>query len=166
VTVPKLILADYMDSPESKRFVSLHGFYAVTYPATWIQETDEHGHYLLYNQSGGSGVTRFITLDNEYTGEDSEKQALLELFNQNQSANPQLLAINNKRFLHYVKDHDLNGAMYTVYYWVSAYANKVLLIAYTVQQGMKEMPVSVEERAVMEQILADIEFLNDTASHG
>lgn len=155
-----------MQHQDTKRFVSLHGFYAVTHPATWIQETDEHGHYLLYNQSGGSGVTRFITLDNEFPEPDAEKRALEELFNQNKAANPQLLVVNDKRFVYYVLDHSLNGAMYTVYYWATAYANKVLLIAYTVQQGMKEMQTSIDERSEIERMLPLIEFLNDTASHG
>ncbi len=153
--------------PQTRRFVSLHGFYAVNYPINWMQETDEHGHYLLYNQSGGTGVTRFMTLDNEFFGEaDAEKRALEELFNQNKETNPQLLAVNDMRYIHYVKDHDINGFIYTVYYWATAYADKVLLIAYTVQQSMKEMPMSIEERADIERMLARIEFLHNTASHG
>jgi hypothetical protein len=156
-----------MQQPNTtQRFVSLHGFFAVEYPTTWKQETDEHGQYIFYNQSGGSGVTRLIVLDNEYKGENAAAEALEELYNQNKDFSPELLVVGKNRFIHYIKNHDLNGSVFTVYYWASAYADKVLLIAYTVQESMKEMQTSVDERGVVEEMVAKIEFLHETAKHG
>ena len=88
------------------------------------------------------------------------------MFNQNKECNPQLLAVGKNRFIHYVKNHDLNGTIFTVYYWASAYVDKILLVAYTVQENMKEMQTSVDERAVVEEMVAKIEFLHETAKHG
>ena len=153
-------------NPETQRFVSLYGFFAVEYPKNWKQETDEHGQYIFSNPSGGSGVTRIIILDNEYTGEDAVKRMLEEIYNQNKQFNPSLMAAKRGTFVHYVKDHEVNGAVFTVYYWASAYADKIILFAYTVQEGMKEMETSIQERTVVENMVGSIEFLHDTASHG
>lgn len=152
--------------PETQRFVSLYGFFAIEYPKKWKQETDEHGQYIFSNDSGGSGVTRIIVLDNEYTGENAAKQALEEIFNQNKTFNPTLMATKQGTFVHYIKDHDINGSVFTVYYWASAYADKIILFAYTVQEGMKEMETSKQERVDVENMVGSIEFLHDTASHG
>jgi hypothetical protein len=157
-----------MTPPENQyqRFVSLHGFFAVSYPPTWKQETDEHGHYIFYNQSGGSGVTRLIVLENEYKGPEAVKEALAELYDQNKAAKPELLAVGKNRFIRYTKEHEINGTLFTVSYWATAYGDKVLLIAYTVQQAMTGMPTSIDERMIVEQMVSTLEFLHDTAKHG
>jgi hypothetical protein len=152
--------------PETQRFVSLYGFFAIEYPKKWKQETDEHGQYIFSNESGGSGVTRIIVLDNEYAGENAAKQALEEIFNQNKAFNPTLMATKHGTFVHYIKDHDINGSVFTVYYWASAYADKIILFAYTVQEGMKEMETSIQERVDVENMVGSIEFLHTTAKHG
>jgi hypothetical protein len=151
---------------ETQRFVSLYGFFAVEYPKKWKQETDEHGQYIFSNESGGSGVTRIILLDNELTGADAPKLALEEIFNQNKPFSPTLMATKQGTFVHYIKDHDINGSVFTVYYWASAYVDKIILFAYTVQASMKEMDTSVQERVDVENMIGSIEFLHDTASHG
>jgi hypothetical protein len=151
---------------QTQRFVSLHGFFAVEYPKTWSQETDEHGQYIFSNESGGSGVTRIIVLDNEFKGENAAKEAIQEIYNQNRSFSPSLMAAPNGTFVHYIKDHSINGSTFTVYYWASAYADKIILIAYTVQANMKEMDTSIKERADVESLVGSIAFLHQTAKQG
>lgn len=150
----------------TQRFVSLHGFFAVEYPQLWIQETDEHGQYLFYNPNGGSGVARIIVLDNEFSGDDADVKLLEELYKQHADFNPQVLVASNNRFVHYNKVHDVNGTPFTVSYWVTAKADKVVLITFTVQTSMKDMDIPLEERTRIEEMVAAFKFLHDTAKHG
>jgi hypothetical protein len=154
------------ESNETQRFVSLHGFFAIEYPSSWHQETDEHGQYIFSNESGGSGVTRIILLENEFKGANAAKEAIGEIFNQNRNFRPTLMAAPKTTFVHYVKDHTVNGSVFSVYYWATAYLDKILLIAYTVQASMKEMETSVSERTAVEAMVGSMEFLHNTANHG
>jgi Domain of unknown function (DUF3805) len=155
-----------MQTPNQQRFVSLFGFFAVRYPTSWKQETDEAGHYLFFNEAGGSGVLRVMVLENEYKGESADIKILEELYNQNKPFNPEILAVGANRFVYFVKEHDVNGQQFTVYYWATAKAEKLVLFAFTVQTAMKDMPVPVEEKQTVEQIVASLEWMHDTAQHG
>ncbi len=150
----------------TERFVSLYGFFAINYPKLWKQETDDAGHYIFSNEMGGSGVTRIIVLDNEYQGDDAAKKLLEEVYHQNQSFNPSLLAAGKNRFVYFVKEHDVNGNNFTVYYWVTAYADKAVLITFTIQTSMKEMDTPMAEKAEVEAMVASLEFMHDAVKHG
>lgn len=149
----------------TQRFVSLHGFFAVEYPQTWTQETDEHGQYIFFNPNGGSGVGRIIMLDNEFSGQDADVKLLEEVYNQHRDFNPQLLAVNAYRFIHYKKIHDVNGSNFTVSYWVTATRYKVILITYTVQTSMKDMEVALQEIEVMIQMVTSFTWMRENAVH-
>jgi hypothetical protein len=155
-------------SPDAatERFVSLYGFFAFAYPRHWTQEVDASGQYVFSNDSGGSGVLRVIVLDNEFEGEDAAKKMLEEVYNQNKLFSPSLYAAGTNRFVSFVKEHDVNGAGYTVYYWATAHQDKVVLLTYTVQTGMKNMDAAETEKRQIESIMASFEFLHDTASQG
>jgi hypothetical protein len=150
----------------TERFVSLYGFFAFEYPKHWKQEADESGQYVFFNGAGGSGVLRIIVMDNEFEGEDAGKKMLEEVYNQNKAFAPSLYAAGNNRFVAFVKEHDVNGASFTVYYWVTAHQDKVVLLTYTVQTTMKEMPAAETEKQQIEALMATFEFLHDTAKHG
>jgi hypothetical protein len=150
----------------TQRFVSLHGFFAVEHPTEWTQETDEHGQYIFYNPNGGSGVGRIMMLDNEFTGDDADVKLLEEVYTQHRDFEPQLLAVNTNRFIHYKKLHDINGSNFTVSYWVTAKQGKVVLISYTVQTSMKEMDVAIQEVEVMTQMVTSFTWMHDNAIHG
>jgi hypothetical protein len=150
----------------TERFVSLYGFFAFEYPKHWKQEADASGQYVFYNEAGGSGVLRIIVMDNEFEGEDAGKKMLEEVYNQNKPINPSLYAAGANRFVAFVKEHDINGAGYTVYYWATAHQNKVVLLTYTVQTGMKNMAAAETEKQQIEALMASFEFLHDTAKHG
>lgn len=154
-----------LNMTSTQRFVSLHGFFAIEYPQTWTQETDEHGQYIFFNPNGGSGVGRIITLDNEFSGPDADVKLLEEVYNQHREFNPQLLAVNAHRFIHYTKIHDVNGSDFTVSYWVTARLNKVVLFTYTVQTGMKEMDTAMHEIEVMTQMVTSFSWMQDNAVH-
>ncbi|MES2559190.1 MAG: DUF3805 domain-containing protein [Bacteroidota bacterium] len=155
-----------MNVPDTQRFVSLYGFFAIEYPATWKQETDEAGQYIFSNDAGGSGVARIIVFDNEFKGEQADVKLLEEVYLQNKEFNPSLLAAGKNRFVHFVKEHDVNGANFTVYYWVTAKGDKVVLLTYTLQTSMKGMPVPELEKQQVETMVASLEFMHDTAKHG
>lgn len=150
----------------TKRFVSLYGFFSIEYPEHWNQETDKSGQYIFSNDAGGSGVTRIIVFDNEFTGEDAGVKMLEEVYSQNKDFNPALLAAGNNRFVHFVKEHDVNGSNFTVYYWVAAHSDKVVLITYTIQTSMKGMPTPELEKQQLETMVASLEFMHTTAKHG
>ncbi|MCU0423785.1 MAG: DUF3805 domain-containing protein [Bacteroidia bacterium] len=143
----------------SKRFVSLHGFFAITYPTTWTQETDEAGHYLFYNQNGGQGVLRVMIMDNEFRGDGAEKLMLEEVYNQNKLFEPDLYMAGKNPFVHFAKSHEVGLQSFTVYYWATAKLDKVVLFAYTVQTAMKNMPVPEQEKSEIEQMVGTFEFL-------
>jgi hypothetical protein len=143
----------------TQRFVSLHGFFSVNYPQHWIQETDEHGQYLLYNPNGGSGVVRVIVLDNEFTGDDAAIKVLEQIYTLHIDFSPSIVASGNNRFVHYIKEHEVNNSMFTVYYWVTAKTDKVVLLTYTVQTAMKELEAVVAEKIILDEVVASFEFI-------
>ena len=155
-----------MDKDNTQRFVSLYGFFAIEYPSYWKQETDEAGQYIFSNEAGGSGVARIIVFDNEFSGEDASVKMLEEVFNQNKEFHPSLLAAGKNRFVHFVKEHDVNGSNFTVYYWATAHSDKVVLITYMIQTSMKGMPTPDQEKQQIEAMVASLEFMLDTAKHG
>lgn len=155
-----------MHTPATQRFVSLYGFFAITYPAHWKQETDEAGQYIFANEAGGSGVARILVFDNEFEGDDAAVKMLEEVYSQNKNFNPQLLAAGQNRFVHFVKEHDVNGSNFTVYYWATAHSDKVVLLTYTIQTAMKGMPTPEEEKQQLEAMVASLEFLHGSAKHG
>ncbi len=150
----------------TQRFVSLYGFFSINHPQHWKQETDASGHYIFSNEAGGSGVVRIIVLDNEYQGEGADKKLLEEVYNQNKDFEPSLLAAGSNRFVQYTKEHNVNGTSFTVYYWITAHADKVVLLTYTVQTSMKDLPAATTEREEMETLIASLEFMHGTARHG
>jgi hypothetical protein len=150
----------------TERFVSLYGFFAFEYPKEWKQEADESGQYIFFNEAGGSGVVRVIVMDNEFEGGDAAKKMLEEVYNQNKDFKPSLYAAGANRFVSFVKEHDVNGASYTVYYWATAHIDKVVLFTFTVQTGMKNMDAAETEKQQIEALMATFEFLHDTAKHG
>ena len=143
----------------SQRFVSLHGFFAIEYPATWTQETDEAGHYLFYQNNGGQGVLRVMVLPNDFEGAQAAEQMLNEVYRQNQNFEPAILKTPKHHFVAFVKEHTINQAMYTVYYWVTAKNDKVVLFAYTIQTAMKTLPVAESEKTEIENMIGTFEFL-------
>lgn len=143
------------------RFVSMYGFFAIQYPKMWKQETDEAGHYVFCNEQGGSGVVRIIVLENEYTGADAITQILAAIVTQNKEFAPSLLATSKNKFVHFIKEHIVNTQPFTVYYWVTAFADKVVLITYTVQTSMKDMDTPIVEKQQMENMVASLEFLHE-----
>jgi hypothetical protein len=145
----------------TQRFVSLHGFFAFAYPTHWLQETDEAGHYIFYQPNGGQGVLRLILLPNEFSGEDAAKKMLDEVYKQNSAFEPVLYAANDNRFVSFVKEHDVAGVNYTVYYWATAKHSQVVLFTYTVQTAMKTMDVPELERQEIEGMIGSFEFLKE-----
>jgi hypothetical protein len=143
------------------RFVSMYGFFAIQYPKNWKQETDEAGHYVFCNEQGGSGVARIIVLENEYSGADAITQILAAIVTQNKEFSPSLLAAGKNKFVHFIKEHIVNTQPFTVYYWVTAFADKVVLITYTVQTSMKDMDTPIIEKQEMENMVASLEFLHE-----
>ena len=77
----------------TKRFVSLHGFFAFDYPNHWVEETDEAGHYIFYNNNGGKGALRILLLPNEFEGDDAAVKMLEEVYKQNKDFDPALSKI-------------------------------------------------------------------------
>lgn len=150
----------------TQRFVSLYGFFSINHPQHWKQETDASGHYIFSNDAGGSGVVRIIVLDNEYEGEDAAKKLLEEVYNQNKDFDPELLAAGNNRFVQFTKEHEVNGTIFTVYYWITAHADKAILITYTVQTSLKDLPAAITEKEEMDTLVASLEFMHGTAKHG
>lgn len=150
----------------TERFVSLYGFFAFDYPKHWKQEAETSGQYVFFNEAGGSGVLRILIMDNEFEGADAGKKMLEEVYNQNTLFSPSLYAAGANRFVAFVKEHEVNGAGFTVYYWATAHQDKVVLFTYTVQTSMKQMEAAETERQQIESMMASFEFLHDTASHG
>lgn len=144
----------------TERFVSLHGFFAFEYPNTWVNETDEAGHYIFYHNSGGQGVLRIMLLQNEFEGPDAAKLMLEEVYKQNSGFSPELLATNNSKFVYFVKEHNINNSDFTVYYWATAQYDKVVLLTFTQQSALKELPKAVQEKEEVEQMVASFEFLS------
>jgi len=148
-----------MKSISTKRFVSLHGFFALSYPENWINETDEAGHYLFYNQNGGQGVLRVMVLANEFSGEEAEKLMYEEIYKQNNSFNPTMYASSNKKFIAYSKIHTINQQDFKGNYWAIVNQRKVVLFVLTQQHALADLPQSASEKETVEQIIASLEFL-------
>lgn len=142
------------------RFVSLYGFFALQYPKSWKQETDEAGHYLFFNEAGGSGVARIIVLENEFSGAHATTQFFEELVEQNKDFSPSLLAAAKNKFVHFIKEHTIQNQLFTVYYWVTAHADKVVLVTFTIQTSMKDMDTPIAEILELENMVASLEFLH------
>jgi hypothetical protein len=150
----------------TERFVSLHGFFAFEYPANWSLEADEAGQYVFFNPSGGSGVLRVMLLPNEFEGVDAEKNMLNEVYQQNIDCEPSLYAAGTNRFVHFAKMHDVQGTLFSVYYWASAQVSNVILFTYTIQSAMKNMPVSEFEKSQIETLITTFKWLHKSAAHG
>ena len=149
-----------------ERFVSLAGFFAFEYPATWVQETDEAGHYLFYNPNGGSGLLRVILMKNDFEGENAAEEMMQEIIKQNKKFEPQIYIHGQNRFVHFVKENLVNGSSFTVYYWTIMYGENVLLFTFTIQTSLKELPSSTNEKDQVEAMIASVELLHNTADHG
>lgn len=150
-----------MNDNTHQRFVSLHGFFALSYPLTWQTETDEAGHYLFYNNQGGQGVLRVMVLPNNFEGDDAERLMFNEIVTQNKSFSPEVYATQNGRFIAYSKLHSINQQEFVVFYWATVKSDKVVLLALTQQENMKLLPVSLNEKETTEQIVASFEFLSE-----
>lgn len=146
---------------EHNRFVSLHGFFAFSHAQHWQNETDEVGHYIFSKPVAGQGVVRIMLLQNEFSGEQAAKQMLDEVFTQNKDFNPELLATALNRFIFFVKEHEVNNASYTVYYWATANNKSVVLFTYTLQTSMKDLVVCQQEKQEVESMIASFEFLTE-----
>lgn len=144
----------------TQRFVSLYGFFAFDYPSTWNNETDEAGHYIFYNNNGGQGALRVMLLPNEFEGEDAAVKMLEEVYHQNKDFEPALMAVGENRFVSFTKEHEVNGASFTVYYWATAKYDKVVLFTFTVQTALKTLPKLQQEKEEVEQMVATFEFLS------
>ena len=144
----------------TKRFVSLYGFFAFDYPNHWVEEADESGHYIFYNNSGGKGALRIILLPNEFEGEDAAVKMLEEVYKQNKDFDPALIAVGDNRFVSFVKEHDINGGSFTVYYWATAKYDKVVLYTFTAQTELKTLPALQQEKQEIEEMIATFEFLS------
>lgn len=150
-----------MSTNTTARFVSLHGFFAFQYPSTWVNETDESGHYIFYKSSGGQGVLRIMLMENEFEGADAAKLMLEEVYKQNKDFTPELLATKESKFVYFVKQHEVNGSDFTVYYWATAKYDKVVLFTFTLQTALRELPVAREEKVEIEGMIATFAFLSD-----
>lgn len=149
---------------EWERFVSLYGFFAFQFPKTWHQETDPSGHYILSSPNGGSGVIRIMVLDNQFEGLDAANQLMNEVFIQNKAYNPELLIVGSNKFVFYVKEHQVNASPFTVYYWATAFRDKAVLFTYTIQASMKDMAGPLDEKGLVEQMVASLEILTEKGS--
>ena len=143
-----------------QRFVSLYGFFVFDYPNHWVEETDEAGHYIFSNNNGGQGALRIMLLPNEFEGEYAAVKMLEEVYNQNKDFDPALIAAGDNRFVSFVKEHDINGGYYTVYYWTTAKYDKVVLFTFTVQSELKTLPALQKEKQEVEEMIATFEFLS------
>ncbi|MFA6261738.1 MAG: DUF3805 domain-containing protein [Bacteroidia bacterium] len=152
-------------SPEKQRFVSLYGYFAFEYPAYWKQETDEQGHYVLYNENGGAGVLRIIVMEHEQEGETGAAKILEDVFTQNQEFEPVVYVKGENKFVHFVKEHAINGGNFTVHYWITAHADKMVLFTLTLQTVLKELPAALKELEQMENLIATVEFLQGHDHH-
>jgi hypothetical protein len=150
---------------KTERFVSLHGFFAFQYPAHWSMESDDAGHYVFFNPSGGSGALRVMLLPNEFEGDDAEKNMLNEVYEQNKEFEPSLYAAGKHRFVYFAKKHTVQGADFTVYYWATAFREHVLLFTYTIQSAMKNMPIPELEKSQIETLVTTLEWLHNTTRH-
>lgn len=144
----------------SQRFVSLYGFFAFDYPNHWVEETDEAGHYIFYNNNGGQGALRIMLLPNEFEGEDAAVKMLEEVYKQNKDFDPALMAVGENRFVSFTKEHEINGGTFTVYYWATAKYDKVVLFTFTVQTALKTLPALQQEKQEVEEMIATFEFLS------
>ncbi len=144
----------------TKRFVSLYGFFAFDYPIHWVEETDEAGHYIFYNNNGGKGALRIMLLPNEFEGEGAAVKMLEEVYKQNKDFDPALIAVGDNRFVSFVKEHDINGGSFTVYYWATAKYDKVVLYTFTAQTELKALPALQQEKQEVEEMIATFEFLS------
>lgn len=149
-----------MNSNTTERFVSLHGFFAFQYPSTWVNETDEAGHYIFYKNSGGQGVLRIMLMENEFEGTDAAKLMLEEVYKQNKDFTPELLATKESKFVYFVKQHEVSGNDFTVHYWATAKYDQVILFTFTLQTALKELPKAEEEKVEIESMIATFEFLS------
>lgn len=150
-----------MNKDTHKRFVSLHGFFAFEHPTGWTNETDEAGHYIFFDQNGGQGVLRIMIMPNEFEGEEAGRLMLDEVYKQNSAFSPELLATGENRFVSFVKEHDVNHTNFTVYYWATAKADKVVLFTYTVQTDMKMLPKAETERTEIEAMIGSFEWMQE-----
>ncbi len=144
----------------TQRFVSLYGFFSFNYPSYWTNETDEAGHYIFFNNNGGQGALRIMLLPNEFEGDDAAVKMLEEVYKQNKSFDPSLIAAGENRFVSFVKEHDINGTNFTVYYWATAKFDKVVLFTFTVQTDLKTLPALLQEKIEVEEMVASFEFLS------
>ena len=144
----------------TQRFVSLYGFFAFDYPNHWVEETDEAGHYIFYNNNGGQGALRIMLLPNEFEGDDAAVKMLEEVYKQNKDFDPSLIAAGENRFVSFTKEHEINGGMFTVYYWATAKYDKVVLFTFTVQTALKTLPALQQEKEEVEQMISTFEFLS------
>lgn len=149
----------------TQRFVSLYGYFAFAYPTAWTQETDEHGHYIFYNPNGGAGAIRVMVMEEPDRGQDDGAKWLEQVLQDHQEFEPVLYVKGQNRFVHFVKEHEVNGGNYTVYYWITTHTDKMMLFTLTVQTQMKDMPTAVFEREQMELLIASVEMLSGESEH-
>lgn len=152
-------------SSDTHRFVSLYGYFAFEYPGHWIQETDEQGHYVLYNENGGAGVLRIIVMEHELEGDDGATRMREDVLKQNQAFDPAVYIKGENTFVHFVKEHAVNGDDFTVHYWITAHADKMILFTLTLQTALKALPAALLELEQMEMLLATVEFLKGHVHH-
>ncbi len=144
----------------TERFVSIQGFFAFTYPATWKSEIDEAGHYIFFNENGGSGVIRVMMLPNEFSGSEAKDKMLDEILHQNKEFGASIVQETTVPIVTFNKEHDVNGSLYTVSYYAIPTQDKTVLITYTVQSIMKVMQAVIDEQAEIIKLVKSFEFLS------
>jgi hypothetical protein len=144
----------------TERFVSIQGFFAFEYPQTWKSEIDEAGHYIFFNENGGSGVIRVMMLPNEFSGADAIEKMQNEILNQNKAFGATRVDDTKVAVVSFTKEHDVNGSLYTVTYYAIPTHDKTILITYTIQSMMKVMQTVMEEQSSLINLVKSFEFLS------
>jgi hypothetical protein len=145
---------------QTERFVSIQGFFAFEYPSSWKNEIDEAGHYIFFNENGGSGVIRVMILPNEFTGPEAATNMSQEILNQNKDFGAHTLDDCRVPVVGFTKIHSINGSEFTVIYYAATSSNSTILLTYTVQTMMKEMDMSFVEQNDMIKLVRSFEWLS------
>ena len=144
----------------TERYVSLYGFFSFDYPANWKNEVDEAGNYVFYDEKGGSGVARIITIQNEETHVGADDEYLNKVLVDQREFDSIEVKLGACRCIRFVQLHDIEKVEYTVYYWVTASQDKIILFTYMVQSLMKELPVAELEKHQITQLISSISFMH------
>jgi hypothetical protein len=143
----------------TKRYISLYSFFAFDYPENWSNEIDAAGNYVFYDSNGGSGVLRIMTQNIENKTEDAAADYLKNVLIEQKDYDAAEIQAGKNKFIRFVQIHDVGETEYTVYCYVTAAEDKIVLFTFTVQSAMKQMPVAEKEKSQLLQLLSTFEFI-------